>query len=227
MSTELNLAALNQIPSTKARIASLHYLTDDQVSGNSHALQTETACRNGLTWVQLRTKDKPFAAWEEIALSVQKITRQYDATLIINDNVHLASRIHADGVHLGKTDMPVAEARKILGPDFIIGGTANTADDIFKLADSGADYIGLGPFRFSNTKKNLSPVLNPAAIGALIHLQHDIPVILIGGIALDDFQAISETGAHGVAVSSAINFSLDAGNAARDFVLNSQKYFRQ
>ena len=114
------------------------------------------ALEGGCRWVQLRMKE---AATEEIlpiAKEAMNLCRQYDATFIIDDFIDLAKQIGADGVHLGKNDMPIVQARKILGKDFIIGGTANTFEDVQMLYKAGADYIGCGPFRFTTTKKNLS-----------------------------------------------------------------------
>src|ERR1700722_1823377 len=165
-------------------IERLHYLTQDDIPGMTHAMLAEEACSGGIRWIQLRSKNKSQKRWEAIALSVQNITKTHGTTLIINDNVPLALKIKADGVHLGKEDMDPMEARRILGPDFIIGGTANTEDDILRLVNAGVDYIGLGPYRFTQTKKNLSPVLAKEELKRLIKIQNEIPVILIGGIGI-------------------------------------------
>ncbi|MBQ3850611.1 MAG: thiamine phosphate synthase, partial [Bacteroidales bacterium] len=120
---------------------------------------TWMALEGGCRWIQLRMKDAPLDEVEAMALPVQTLCRRYGAIFVIDDHVELVKKIGADGVHLGKNDMPVDAARQILGSDFIIGGTANTFDDIRRLHQAGADYIGCGPFRFTETKKNLSPVL--------------------------------------------------------------------
>jgi len=213
-------------PDTQLKtISRLHYLTQDDVPGMTHALLAEEACAAGIKWIQLRSKSKSAKRWEAIALSVQNITKKHGAKLIINDNVALALKIKADGVHLGKEDMNPVEARQILGPDYIIGGTANTEEDILRLADAGVDYIGLGPYRFTNTKKNLSPVLEKAEIKRLLNLQDKIPVILIGGIVIHDIINISGLGAYGIAVSSAINASKNPAEAAISFAAETPKYF--
>jgi thiamine-phosphate pyrophosphorylase len=208
-------------------ISSVHYLTQDNVEGKSHPELAERACRAGINWVQLRTKNKSESEWEAIARDVLEITQKYNATLIINDNVSLALKIKADGVHLGKEDMDPLEARNILGPEFIIGGTANIDTDILRLSNAGVDYIGLGPYRFTETKKNLSPVLKTAELVRLIHLQHEIPVILIGGIKPEDIPAIASAGADGIAISSAINLAENPMLTAMEFVFQSTKYFRK
>jgi len=182
-------------------INNLHHIT---TSPEAAAL----ACQGGVRWVQLRVKNVPYPTWKQLALDTQQVCRQYGATLLINDSPQLALEIGADGVHLGKQDMAPAEARKLLGPGFIIGGTANTFADMEGLIAAGIDYIGLGPFRFTTTKEKLSPILGLAGY-ADIFAQYraagfTTPVIGIGGVGLADVAALLATGLHGVAVSGAI-----------------------
>lgn len=166
------------------------------------------ALEGGCRWIQLRMKD---ASKEEIlktAESTRKLCRQYDAVFILDDYVELVERTGADGVHLGKDDMPIDEARRLLGKDKIIGGTANTFEDIKRIYSAGADYIGCGPFRFTTTKKKLSPVLGLDGYKRIIEQVNtygiNIPVIAIGGILLPDISDIMQTGVSGIAVSGAI-----------------------
>ncbi len=166
------------------------------------------ALEGGCKWIQLRMKDANEKDFRETALKVQEMCRQHEATFIIDDHVELAREIKADGVHLGKNDMPVAEARRFLKEEFLIGGTANTFEDIMMHFNAGADYIGCGPFRFTATKKNLSPVLGldgyKAIIGRLKEMCIRIPVVAIGGITYDDIPDIMNTGIHGIALSGTI-----------------------
>ena len=166
------------------------------------------ALEGGCKWVQLRMKD---ASEEEVlscAKEVLPLCRQHGAKFILDDHVELVETAGADGVHLGKNDMPVDEARKILGPDKIIGGTANTIDDIIRLHRQGADYIGCGPFRFTTTKKKLSPVLGLEGYRNIVLKMRengiDLPIVAIGGITVDDIPAIMGTGVTGIALSGAI-----------------------
>nr|WP_314980504.1 thiamine phosphate synthase [uncultured Prevotella sp.] len=166
------------------------------------------ALEGGCRWIQLRMKD---ASEEEIlktAESTRKLCRQYDAVFILDDHVALVKRTGADGVHLGKNDMPIDEARRLLGKDKIIGGTANTFEDVKRIYSAGADYIGCGPFRFTTTKKNLSPILGLDGYKRIIEQVNtygiNIPVIAIGGILLPDISDIMQTGVSGIAVSGAI-----------------------
>ncbi|QNE41047.1 thiamine phosphate synthase [Hymenobacter sp. NBH84] len=197
------------------QISNLHYITTSPE-------QAERACLGGVRWVQLRVKNTPYLEWKQLALDTQAICRRHGATFILNDNPQLALEIGADGVHLGKEDMPPTEARTLLGPEFIIGGTANTFVDIEGLVAAGVDYIGLGPFRFTTTKEKLSPILGLAGYETLL-AQHraagfPTPVIGIGGITLADVAPLLAAGLHGVAVSGGITAAADPSVAARQFI---------
>ncbi len=145
---------------------------------------------------------------EAVAVEVQKLCRTYGATFLIDDRVELVRKLKADGVHLGKNDMPIAEARKILGKDFLIGGTANTFDDVRAHYEAGADYIGCGPFRFTTTKEKLSPILGLEGYRSIVQQMKTegihLPIVAIGGITLEDIPAIMQTGVTGIALSGTI-----------------------
>ena len=171
------------------------------------------ALEGGCRWIQLRMKD---ASEEEVlktAKSTRKLCRQYDAVFLLDDYVELVERSGADGVHLGKDDMPIDKVRRLLGKDKIIGGTANTFEDVKRIYSAGADYIGCGPFRFTTTKKKLSPILGLNGYRRIIEQMNaygiNIPIIAIGGILLQDVSDIMQTGVSGVAISGAI---LNANN---------------
>jgi thiamine-phosphate pyrophosphorylase len=162
----------------------------------------------GCTWVQLRFKNADEYTFVNAARQVKIMCASYKATLIINDHVELAKHIDADGVHLGLNDMSVAEARTILGSAKIIGGTANTLQDVLMRIEEKCDYVGLGPFRFTATKEKLSPVLGLSGyrtiMTELAAQEQNIPVIAIGGITAADIPDLLNTGIHGVAVSSGL-----------------------
>lgn len=166
------------------------------------------ALEGGCRWIQLRMKDCPPEEAEAVARQVQALCKEHDAIFIIDDHVHLAQKLEADGVHLGKQDMPVAEARRVLGEGFLIGGTANTFDDIVQHRQGGADYIGCGPFRYTSTKKNLSPVLGLEGYAAIMRQMDEagigLPVVAIGGITREDIPGIMQTGVHGIALSGSV-----------------------
>lgn len=166
------------------------------------------ALAGGCRWVQLRVKNSTIDEIRPMALEAQKMCKEAGATFIIDDYVELVKEIHADGVHLGKNDMPVAEARKILGPDFIIGGTANTFEDVKMHYEAGANYIGCGPFRFTTTKEKLSPVLGLDGYRNIVAQMREeginLPIVAIGGITADEIPAIMQTGVTGIALSGTV-----------------------
>ena len=168
----------------------------------------QVALEGGCRWIQLRMKDATDNEVRPIAIKAQQLCRQYHATFIIDDRVALVRELGADGVHLGKNDMPIREARQLLGPDFIIGGTANTFEDAKAHYEASADYIGCGPFRFTTTKKKLAPVLGLEGYRSIIHqireARIDIPVVAIGGITKADIPAILQTGITGIALSGTV-----------------------
>lgn len=168
----------------------------------------QLALEGGCRWIQLRMKDALDEEVRPIAIEAQKLCRHYNATFIIDDRVALVRELGADGVHLGKNDMPIREARQILGPDFIIGGTANTFEDAKAHYEASADYIGCGPFRFTTTKQKLAPVLGLDGYRHIIQQMRaaniTIPVVAIGGITKDDIPAILQTGITGIALSGTV-----------------------
>ncbi|MCH5329288.1 MAG: thiamine phosphate synthase [Coprobacter sp.] len=166
------------------------------------------ALEGGCRWIQLRMKEASTEVIRETARRLLPVCRRYGATLILDDRADLVRETGADGVHLGKNDMPVKEARRLLGPEYIIGGTANSFDDVQRLAADGVDYIGLGPFRFTTTKKNLSPVLGLEGYRDILARCREegiaIPVVAIGGITRNDIPDLLATGIRGIALSGTI-----------------------
>lgn len=188
----------------------------DHVEGAKLALQ------GGCRWIQLRMKDAMEIDFLQAAKKIRRLCDEYHATFILDDHVEWVGLTGADGVHLGKNDMPVDEARKMLGRNKIIGGTANTFEDVERLSRQGADYIGCGPFRFTTTKKNLSPVQGLEGYRDITAQMkaHDIllPIVAIGGILHQDIPAIMQTGVTGIAVSGAILNAEDPVEEMRLFI---------
>ena len=184
----------------------------------SYTDSAKIALEGGCRWIQLRMKDVSETILEHHALIIQEMCKEYGATFIIDDNVHLVKKINADGVHLGKNDMPITEARRILGDDFIIGATVNTFEDILKITNGLSstansqrpmvNYFGCGPFRFTHTKQKLSPILGIEGYKEIVKKKLeqniDIPIVAIGGITNADIPHILETGIDGIALSSSI-----------------------
>lgn len=184
----------------------LQFITN-AATGAESAEQARKALNGGCLWVQLRMKGATEAEVEEAARDVKRLTDAFQATLIIDDHVLVAQRVGATGVHLGKNDMDPAEARKILGDKFIIGGTCNTIDDIRRVSAS-VDYIGCGPFRYTTTKKNLAPTLGLDGYRELTWAARsegiNIPMVAIGGITVADIADVLLAGPDGIAMSGEI-----------------------
>jgi thiamine-phosphate pyrophosphorylase len=165
----------------------------------------------GCDWIQMRFKNQSTKNTFALAEGAKFLCEEYLANFIVNDNLYLAQQIAADGVHLGLSDMKIDEARAILGNTKIIGGTANTFEDIENHVKNGCDYIGLGPFRFTETKEKLSPILGLSGYFKILQelkkYRIEIPIYAIGGITLKDISPLMETGIHGIAVSGMITKS--------------------
>ena len=163
---------------------------------------------NSVSYVDGKKYEQRRSQYAEFRAASDKLCREYGAKFILDDHVELVRELNADGVHLGKLDMPVAEARRLLGPEYLIGATANTFEDIERGAGQGADYIGLGPFRFTQTKRNLSPVLGLEGYRTIMERCRNagiaLPVVAIGGITAADVENILATGVTGIALSGAL-----------------------
>lgn len=180
--------------------------------GNSyldHLESIQECLDGGIRCIQLRVKKGSFEPdYLELIGEVKKRCREVGALFIINDHVGLVRAFDVDGVHLGQGDLSYAEARRILGPDKIIGRTANTKEQLRYELEQGCDYIGLGPYRHTHTKTHLAPILG---IGGLLDAMMDVnqrypqlPVYAVGGIELADLAEIRSAGLTGVAVSGAL-----------------------
>jgi thiamine-phosphate pyrophosphorylase len=196
--------AIIRSPATWRPRGRLYFLTMDE-GPIGHLQQVEAACQSGIRWVQLRMKLADDSEVRKMARAAKKICDAWDCALIINDRVEIAAEVKAHGVHLGKLDMPVGEARRLLGDNYIIGGTANTVEDIREHYRQGADYIGLGPYRYTTTKKNLSPILGLEGYQRIMRQlrqeEIDFPIVAIGGIGMKDAVPLLEAGLHGIAFS--------------------------
>ena len=192
------LSSLWELP--RAMFITHHNDRYDYVSGAAAVLE------GGLRFVQLRMKD---AADREVLAAAEQLRPLCDrhaALLTVDDRIHLLETGLFDGVHVGKHDMPVAEARKITDGKFLLGATCNTAEDVIAATADGADYIGLGPFRFTGTKKNLSPILGVDGYRRILSGRGEgaLPVYAIGGITPADLPALRAAGVYGVAVSGVL-----------------------
>lgn len=188
-------------------IASLQFITHytEQIDYLQSAM---LALQGGCKWVQLRMKHATDDEICIVANQLREACHRYNAKLILDDKVYLVKQTGADGVHLGKNDMPIDEARHLLGADYIIGGTANTFADAQLHWQRGADYIGCGPFRYTTTKEKLAPTLGLEGYSQIMNQLHQagitLPVVAIGGIEAADIPALMQTGVTGIALSGTI-----------------------
>lgn len=175
----------------------------------SYADSARLALEGGCRWIQLRMKGADEALMFKTATIVQAMCKRCGATFIIDDDVKLARRIGADGVHLGKEDMPIAKAREILGRGYIIGATVNSFEDIAGVV-SGADpdYFGCGPLRFTTTKQRLAPILGIEGYREIMcrmrAAEIAIPLVAIGGVTKEDIPSLLRCGVAGIALSGSI-----------------------
>ncbi|MBR5000016.1 MAG: thiamine phosphate synthase, partial [Rikenellaceae bacterium] len=213
-----SIEKLNRL--TMKDISKLQYITRGKTQSEVLA-ESEAVLKGGCRWIQLRMKDTDNQTIVETGAALRTLCHSYGAIFIVNDSPERALAVDADGVHLGRQDMPVAEARKIMNGK-IIGATANTLDDIIATAEAGADYIGLGPYRYTDTKKNLSPILGLERVSEIVRKVraqgHNIPIVTIGGITVEDCPDIVASGVTGIAISGAIGDSEDPETATRQFL---------
>ena len=199
----------------KRSIPPLQYIVNPKNCDYIHEVLLQVL-KAGIDWVQLRMKDCSEQEMLNMTLEAQKLCKIFQATLIINDHVLLAKEIKADGVHLGKQDMSAEKAREKLGDNFFIGGTANTFKDIQTLAPF-VNYFGLGPYKFTETKKNLSPVLGyDGFLNILTKCGKQgiyTPIVAIGGILPEDIPVLQGLGVYKYAVSSGIDTAENISDA--------------
>ncbi|MDE5800987.1 MAG: thiamine phosphate synthase [Paramuribaculum sp.] len=185
----------------------LQFITDAS-DKYSIAEEVQMAIEGGCRWVQLRMKDATDDEVRQVAMELIPMCRETDTFLIIDDRVELVNELKVSGVHLGKEDMDPLQAREVLGPHAIIGVTANTAEDIIKYKGKDLDYFGVGPYKFTTTKKNLAPVLGLEGYQKLVKEVRDagvqFPIVAIGGITKKDVKPLMATGVNGIAISRAI-----------------------
>ncbi len=183
-------------------LGGLCFITGRKTSQLSCENMALGALKAGVRWIQYRNKDGSRREIFRESVKLRKITRDFNTMLIINDHADIALAADADGVHLGQDDLPLKEARKIMGRDKIIGISTHSLDEAIDAGRSGADYIGFGPIFHTITKDAGSPK-GISLLGEIKNKVH-IPVVAIGGINLENVRSVFETGADAIAVSSAI-----------------------
>lgn len=184
--------------------------------------QINAVIDGGCRWVQIRMKEASDDEIRKVVEAVKPRCIEMECFLLLDDRVELAKELNVGGVHLGKEDMPCSKARMILGPGAVIGVTANTFADIEAVRNLDVDYIGMGPFAMTSTKKNLAPMLGLDGIRILCNDMEramiNIPRVAVGGITLEDVENLLHAGVNGIAVSGAIAFARDIAEETRRFI---------
>ncbi|TDG37577.1 thiamine phosphate synthase [Pedobacter changchengzhani] len=204
----------------KKYIEKLQFITHD-IPQHTHVEQAQIACEAGAKWIQYRCLTK---CDEELLTDINEIASICDdwgATLIVTDHVHLKGKADIQGFHIEDMDADFIALRKQLGDEFTLGGSSNTVENLIRLANEGADYAGFGPFTITTTKPNNAPLIGingyANAVKEIELLNIKMPFLAVGGVTLNDVDALLETGVYGIAVSSAINQATNMEDAYADF----------
>lgn len=207
---------------TKPEELLLYAVTDRHwLNGATLISQVEAALKGGATFIQLREKNLDDKAFYQEALEIQKLCKEYKVPFVINDNVELAKKIGADGVHVGQSDMEALDVRKVLGDDKIIGVSAQTVEQAELAEKHGADYLGVGAVFPTGSKDDATEVSFETLQEICEHVH--IPVIAIGGITRDNVVELSQSGICGIAVISAIFGQTDIEAATADLKKQTKK----
>jgi thiamine-phosphate pyrophosphorylase len=201
---------------------SLYFITDSTGFTEEEFLgRTEAALQGGVTFLQIREKEKTTREYLSLARKVHDLTRKYNVPLIIDDRLDIAQAMDAEGVHLGKSDMPIDLARKILGPDKIIGATAKTVPQALEAWQQGADYLGVGAIYPTTTK--VKTVLTSTDTLRDICNAVPIPSNAIGGLNQDNIDILAGIPIAGICVVSAIMKAEDPKKAAEELIIRAKE----
>lgn len=204
----------------KKFIAKLHYLTQDMDS-RSHIEQAQIACEAGSKWIQYRCLSKNDDELLKDLHQIATICDDWGATLIVTDHAHLLDKADIQGVHIEDMQADFQSIRKMIGAEKTLGASANTFEDIKRIAASNAvDYIGCGPFDLTETKPNDYPLLGISGYEAIIQKMKAVnisaPVLAVGGVKLEDVDALMQTGVYGIALSAAVNKADNPASAFKE-----------
>lgn len=205
----------------KKYISKFHYLTQD-LPNRSHAEQTTIACKAGANWVQYRCLSKSDDEMIEELHQIASICDDWGATLILTDHYHLLDKVDAQGVHIEDMRADFKQIREIITEEKTLGASANTFEDIQRIYASGAvDYIGCGPFALTKTKPNDYPLLGIPGYLEIMKKMKDAgigqPLLAVGGIKIEDVDALLNTGIYGIALSESVNLAVEPAQAFKDF----------
>ncbi len=204
----------------------LYAITDRKMLGKTSEVEAARLCyAGGADVVQLRMKDTDGGEMLELAKQMQAVADEYNKFFIVNDRIDVAILASADGVHLGQTDIPISEARRLVGDDMIIGASVDNVEQAIKAVEDGADYLGVGAIFTTSTKPDAEQGIGLDAIYD-IKKAVDVPVVAIGGINKGNILHVMRAGADGVAVVSAIMAQEDIQSAAHELktlILNNRR----
>ena len=204
----------------KKYIEKLHFITHD-IPQHSHIEQAQIACEAGAKWIQYRCLSKTDDELLTDINLIAEICDDWGATLIVTDHIHLKGKADIQGFHIEDMDADFIALRKQIGEEYTLGGSANTVENLVRLAKEGADYAGFGPFSITFTKPNNAPMLGyngyAYAVEQLEAKGIDFPILAVGGVTLLDVPSLIETGIYGIAASAAINQAEDMYEAYTDF----------
>lgn len=208
----------------------LQFITNTE-SRHTPVEQIKGVIAGGCRWVQIRMKEASDEEIEKVVNEIKPLCLETETFLLLNDRVELAKKLDVGGVHLGKTDMLPSKARLVLGPAAVIGVTANSFDDILAVRSLDIDYIGIGPYAETKTKKNLAPVLGLEGIRKIcremeekeINLNH----VAVGGIKLEDVDKLMKAGVNGIAVSADIAKAEDVEKRTREYIDKLEPFLKK
>lgn len=204
----------------KKFIEKLHFITHD-IDQLTHIQQAQIACEAGAKWIQYRCLTKNNDELLKDINVIAEICDDWGATLIVTDHIHLNGKADIQGFHIEDMDADFKQLRTQLGEAITIGGSSNTIEGLIRLAGEGADYAGFGPFRETTTKPNNAPLLGiegyRKAVQTLNERNIDLPVLAVGGVTLEDIEALMKTGIFGIAASAAINQASNMSDAYLSF----------
>jgi thiamine-phosphate pyrophosphorylase len=196
-------------------IGKLHVLTDTVLQTRfSHVELTQLAINGGADAIQFRQKSGSTREMIKVARQMKEICAKNGVTFIVNDRVDVAIAAEVDGVHLGQDDFSIPLARKLLGDEVIIGGSASNVEEARECLSEGADYVGFGPVYPTTSKDDASPVTGISMLKQVVE-EIPLPIIVIGGVSAENIPEVMRAGAHGVAVISAVCCQEDPEQATR------------
>lgn len=204
----------------KKYIEKLQFITHD-IEQHTHIAQAQLACEAGAKWIQYRCLSKNDDELLAEINFIAEICDDWGATLIVTDHIHLKGKADIQGFHIEDMNADFIALRKQIGEEYTLGGSANTVENLIRLAEEGADYAGFGPFKLTTTKPNNSPLIGlngyVDALEKLSAKKIELPILAVGGVALEDVTSLIATGVYGIAASSAINQAEDLRTAYNAF----------